>query len=54
VSLHVCLVDEADITAVDAAVAAAFAAPYPARTVVGVAWVPGGARLQIGALAARH
>ena len=54
VSLHVCLVDEADTTAVDAAIAAAFAEPYPARTIVGVAWVPGDARLQIGALAARH
>lgn len=54
VSLHVYLADVRDVEAVDTAVAAAFAAPYPARTIVGVAWVPGGARLQIEALAARH
>ena len=54
VSLRVYLVDESDMAAVDAAVGAAFDGPYPARTVVGVAWLPGGARLQVEALAARH
>lgn len=54
VSLRVYLVDEADLPAVDEAIAAVFAEPYPARAVVGVAWAPGGVRLQVEALAARH
>lgn len=54
ISLRWSLVDEADLPGVDEATAAAFAAPYPARSVAGVAWVPGGARLQVEALAARH
>jgi 2-iminobutanoate/2-iminopropanoate deaminase len=54
VSLRVYLVEPGDMPAVDAAIAAAFDEPYPARAIVGVAWVPGGARLQVEALAARH
>lgn len=54
VSLRVLLVDQDDLPAVDEAIAAAFDRPYPARTVDGVAWVSGGARLQVEALAARH
>jgi len=54
VSLRVYLVDAVDVNAVDDAIAAAFDEPYPARTMVGVAWAPGGARLQVEALAARH
>ncbi len=54
VSLRWELVDEADLPAIDEATRAAFTEPHPARTVVGVAWVPGGARLQVEALAARY
>jgi 2-iminobutanoate/2-iminopropanoate deaminase len=52
--LVVYAVDEEDVTAIDAAVAEYFDEPRPARTVVGVAWVPRGARLQVGALAIRY
>ena len=44
----------ADTAAVDDAFAAFFAEPRPARTLVGVAWLPGGARLQIEAVAVRY
>jgi len=54
ISLRVYLVDLGDMAVVDQAIAAAFEEPYPARTIVGVAWVAGGARLQVEALAARH
>jgi enamine deaminase RidA (YjgF/YER057c/UK114 family) len=54
VSLRVYLVDPEDAVAVDAAIATVFATPFPALTIVGVAWIPGGARLQVEALAARH
>jgi 2-iminobutanoate/2-iminopropanoate deaminase len=53
-SVTVYLVDQADTAAVDDAFAAAFAEPRPARTLVGVAWLPGGARLQIEAVAVRY
>jgi enamine deaminase RidA (YjgF/YER057c/UK114 family) len=46
-------VEDDDLPAVDEAIVAAFAELYPARTVAGVAWVSGGARLQVEALAAR-
>ncbi len=52
--LVVYAVDEEDVTAIDATVAEYFGEPRPARTVVGVAWVPHGARLQVGALAIRY
>jgi enamine deaminase RidA (YjgF/YER057c/UK114 family) len=52
--LVVYAVDEGDMPAIDAAVAEYFDEPRPARTVVGVAWVPHGARLQVGALALRY
>ncbi|MEE4275494.1 MAG: Rid family hydrolase [Thermoleophilia bacterium] len=52
--LVVYAVAEEDVTAIDAAVAEYFDEPRPARTVVGVAWVPHGARLQVGALAIRY
>ncbi len=52
--LVVYVVHEEDLTAIDAAVAEYFDEPRPARTVVGVAWVPHGARLQVGALAIRY
>ncbi len=52
VTVH--LVDHADAAAIDDAFAAFFAEPRPARTLVGVAWLPGGARLQIEAVAVRY
>ncbi|MFA4966364.1 MAG: Rid family hydrolase [Thermoleophilia bacterium] len=52
--LRVYLVDPADLAAVDAVCAECFAEPRPARTVVGVAWLPQGARLQVEAVAVRY
>jgi 2-iminobutanoate/2-iminopropanoate deaminase len=54
VSLEVHLVDAGDEAAVDAVVADRFSAPFPARTVAGVAWLPRGARLQVAAIAQRY
>jgi 2-iminobutanoate/2-iminopropanoate deaminase len=54
VSLEIHLVDQADRAAVDAALEARFVPPYPAVTLSGVPWVPGGARLQIAAIAQRY
>lgn len=54
VSLEVHLVDQADRPAVDAALEARFTPPYPAVTLSGVAWLPGGARLQVAAVAQRY
>lgn len=45
---------EADAAAVDEVAAEYFAEPRPARTVVGVAWLPHGARLQVEAVAVRY
>ena len=53
-TVTVYLVDHADAAAVDDAFAAFFAEPRPARTLVGVAWLPGGARLQVEAVAVRY
>jgi 2-iminobutanoate/2-iminopropanoate deaminase len=53
-AVTVYLVDPADTAAVDDVFAAFFAEPRPARTLVGVAWLPGGARLQIEAVAVRY
>jgi 2-iminobutanoate/2-iminopropanoate deaminase len=54
VSLEIHLVDEADRAAVDAAIEARFIPPYPALTLSGVPWLPGGARLQVAAIAQRY
>jgi 2-iminobutanoate/2-iminopropanoate deaminase len=54
VSLEIHLVDPADRAAVDAVLAARFAPPYPAVTLSGVPWLPGGARLQVAAIAQRY
>ena len=54
VSLEIHLVDKADTAAVDAALEARFIPPYPALTLSGVAWLPGGARLQVAAIAQRY
>jgi len=53
-TVTVYLVDPADTAAIDDAFAAFFAEPRPARTLVGVAWLPGDARLQIEAVAVRY
>jgi 2-iminobutanoate/2-iminopropanoate deaminase len=53
-TVTVFLVDPNDAAAVDDAFFAFFEEPRPARTLVGVAWVPGGARLQIEAVAVRY
>ena len=53
-TVTVYLVDARDTAAVDDAFFAFFEEPRPARTLVGVAWVPGGARLQIEAVAVRY
>ncbi len=54
VSLEIHLVDPADQAAVDMALENWFAAPYPALTLAGVPWLPGGARLQVAAIAQRY
>lgn len=54
VSLTLHLVDADDEPALDVAIAARFTPPYPARTTAGVAWLPGGARLQVTAVAQRY
>ncbi len=54
VSLDVYLVHQADRAAVDTAIRERFAPPYPALTVAGVPWLPGGARLQVAAIAQRY
>jgi enamine deaminase RidA (YjgF/YER057c/UK114 family) len=54
VSLEIHLVDQADRAAVDAALEARFTPPYPAVTLSGVPWLPGGARLQVAAIAQRY
>lgn len=53
-SLTVYAVDERDAAAVDEVAAEYFSLPRPARTVVGVAWLPDGARLQVEAVAQRY
>jgi 2-iminobutanoate/2-iminopropanoate deaminase len=54
VSLEIHLVDQADRASVDAALEARFTPPYPAVTLAGVPWLPGGARLQVAAIAQRY
>ena len=53
VKCNVYLVDMADFAAMNAAYREAFAAPYPARTTVGVAALPLGARVEIELVARR-
>jgi len=53
-TVTVYLVDAADTAAVDDMLATFFAEPRPACTLVGVAWLPQGARLQIEAVAVRY
>ncbi len=47
VECHVFLVDMGDFAAMNAAYAEHFTAPYPARTTIGVAALPLGARVEI-------
>jgi 2-iminobutanoate/2-iminopropanoate deaminase len=54
VSLEIHLVDQADRASVDAALESRFVPPYPAVTLAGAAWLPGGARLQVAAIAQRY
>ena len=53
-ALTIHLVDPGDLAAIDEACREYFSEPYPARTVAGAAWLPGGARLQIAAVAVRY
>jgi 2-iminobutanoate/2-iminopropanoate deaminase len=53
-ALTIDLVDPSDLAAVDAVCREYFTEPYPARTVAGAAWLPGGARLQVTAVAVRY
>jgi 2-iminobutanoate/2-iminopropanoate deaminase len=53
-ALTIHLVDPADLEAVDEVCRACFTEPYPARTVAGATWLPGGARLQVAAVAVRY
>ena len=53
VSTTVYLTDMASFAAMNEVYAARFSAPYPARTTVGVAALPGGASIEIAAIAAR-
>jgi enamine deaminase RidA (YjgF/YER057c/UK114 family) len=54
VSLEIHLVDQADRASLDAVLEARFDPPYPAVTLAGVPWLPGGARLQVAAIAQRY
>jgi 2-iminobutanoate/2-iminopropanoate deaminase len=54
VSLEIHLVDQADRASVDAALESRFVPPYPAVTLAGTPWLPGGARLQVAAVAQRY
>jgi 2-iminobutanoate/2-iminopropanoate deaminase len=52
--LTVYLVDPADLGVVDEVCREYFREPFPARTVAGAAWLPGGALLQVAAVAIRY
>ena len=54
VSLEIHVVDPADQATVDMALETWFTPPYPALTLAGVPWLPGGARLQVAAIAQRY
>ncbi|MDC8015968.1 RidA family protein [Tahibacter soli] len=51
INVQVYLVDMRDFTAMNEAYATRFAAPYPARTTIGVASLPLGANVEIGLIA---
>jgi 2-iminobutanoate/2-iminopropanoate deaminase len=53
-ALTIHIVDQADLEAVDVVCREYFSEPYPARTVAGAAWLPGGARVQVTAVAVRY
>jgi 2-iminobutanoate/2-iminopropanoate deaminase len=53
VKVNVYLTDTADFAAMNAAYAAQFVPPYPARTTVAVAGLPRGARIEIEMIARR-
>lgn len=52
--LTVYLTDPGDLAAVDEVLGDHLREPFPARSVVGAAWLPGGALLQIAAVAVRY
>jgi len=54
VKVNVFLVDMGDFAAMNAVYAGQFAAPYPARTTIGVASLPLGARVEIELIARRR
>ena len=54
VKCNVYLVDMADFAAMNAAYAAYFSEPFPARTTVAVAGLPLGAKVEIEMIAQRH
>lgn len=54
VNVQVYLVDMADFGAMNEVYARHFTAPYPARTTIGVASLPLGARVEIGMMAKRR
>jgi 2-iminobutanoate/2-iminopropanoate deaminase len=54
IKVNVYLVDMADFAAMNAVYAAQFEKPYPARTTVGVASLPLGARIEIELIARRE
>ncbi|HVJ61474.1 MAG TPA: Rid family detoxifying hydrolase [Tahibacter sp.] len=51
INVQVYLVDMQDFAAMNEAYAARFSSPYPARTTIGVASLPLGARVEIGLIA---
>jgi 2-iminobutanoate/2-iminopropanoate deaminase len=53
VNVQVYLTDMNDFTAMNSVYATQFAKPYPARTTIGVASLPMGARVEIGLVARR-
>lgn len=48
------LTDPADLAAVDDVLRESFGEPFPTRSVVGAAWLPEGARVQVAAVAIRY
>jgi enamine deaminase RidA (YjgF/YER057c/UK114 family) len=52
--LTVYLTDPGHLAAVDDVIRESFSEPFPARSVVGAAWLPGGALLQMAAIAIRY
>jgi 2-iminobutanoate/2-iminopropanoate deaminase len=52
--LTVYLTDPASLNAIDDVLREYFGGPFPARSVVGAAWLPGGAKVQVAAVAIRY